>query len=84
MYFVERSKKVVDFTATLYILHTFGCLFYAGLPRNPEWWICSLLSLLIMGSLGEWLCMKREMTDIPIPRSSGESKKRDQTLISAL
>ena len=68
---VERAKKCLDFTATLYIVHFFVCLFHSGLPANVEWWVLHLTGLVIMAVLGEWLCMRREMRDIPLATLAG-------------
>mmetsp|Transcript_22606 Transcript_22606/g.31505 ORF Transcript_22606/g.31505 Transcript_22606/m.31505 type:complete len:190 (+) Transcript_22606:236-805(+) len=75
---VERAKKCLDFTATLYIVNLFICLFHTGLPYSLEWWVLQFTSLVIMSVLGEWLCMRREMREIPIISLSGRgSHKRD-------
>ena len=34
---VERTKKCLDFTATLYVIHLFCCVFYKGIPSTMEW-----------------------------------------------
>lgn len=68
---VERAKKCLDFTATVYIVHFFICLFHSGLPANVEWWVLHFTGLVIMAVLGEWLCMRREMRDIPLASITG-------------
>mmetsp|Transcript_15748 Transcript_15748/g.40147 ORF Transcript_15748/g.40147 Transcript_15748/m.40147 type:complete len:158 (+) Transcript_15748:286-759(+) len=63
---VERTKKCLDFTATLYVIHLFCCVFYKGIPSTMEWWITIGTSVLAMTVLGEWMCMRKEMRDIPL------------------
>ncbi len=66
MLVVERAKKCLDFTATLYLLHLLFCCAYRGWPRSAEWWVVNLLGLALMAVLGEWLCLRKEMRDIPL------------------
>lgn len=50
---VERAKKCLDFTTTLYIIHVGMCFFYDGVPRNWEWYMLQMVSLVLMVVLGE-------------------------------
>mmetsp|Transcript_24381 Transcript_24381/g.46265 ORF Transcript_24381/g.46265 Transcript_24381/m.46265 type:complete len:147 (-) Transcript_24381:425-865(-) len=68
---VERAKKCLDFTVTLYIVHFFGCMLHSGLPASIEWWVLHFTSLVFMAVIGEWLCMRREMRDIPLGSNIG-------------
>ncbi|CAN0292791.1 unnamed protein product [Ectocarpus sp. 4 AP-2014] len=63
---VERAKKCLDFTSTLYIIHLAICSFYDGIPHNWEWWILQMASLALMVVLGEYACSRRELRDIPL------------------
>ncbi|KAF3775940.1 SYS1-like protein [Nymphaea thermarum] len=65
---IERAKKCLDFSATLYIIHLFMCLVYGGWPSSFTWWIVNGTGFAIMALLGEWLCIKRELREIPITR----------------
>eukprot|EP00899_Mesostigma_viride_P008036 jgi/Mesvir1/17233/Mv07646-RA.1 len=69
---VERAKKCLDFTATLYILHLLFCTLHTGLPTGFEWWLVHILGLATMAVIGEWLCLRRELREIPI-RTGGRS-----------
>ena len=74
---VERSKRCVDFTATLYILHAITCLYWDGaLPLQLEFWTAIIISSITCASLGEFLCSRTEMEDIPLYNNSGESQLR--------
>lgn len=50
---VERAKRCLDFTSTLYIIHLGICSFYDGIPQNWEWWILQIAALALMVVLGE-------------------------------
>ncbi|KAL8537578.1 hypothetical protein ACS0TY_012630 [Phlomoides rotata] len=68
VYLVERAKKCLDFSATVYIVHLFICLFYGGWPSAMTWWVVNITGFAVMALLGEYLCMRREVRDIPIGR----------------
>lgn len=68
LFTVERAKKCLDFAATLYIIHLFICTVYGGWPSSTVWWVLNITGLAVMALLGEYLCMKREMREIPISR----------------
>jgi len=70
---VERSKKCVDFTFTLYFLHVLASMMYSQqFPLEWEWWLVLVFSSVTMASLGEYLCSRNELQDIPL--YSPESK----------
>ena len=63
---VEKSKKCLDFALTLFIFHFIFCIAYDGLPRTWDWYIVHILGTIMMVLLGEYLCSKRELDDIPL------------------
>jgi hypothetical protein len=64
---VEKSKKCVDFTFTLYFMHILICGCYSEeFPLEWEWWLIMVLSSVVMASLGECICSKAELEDIPL------------------
>mmetsp|Transcript_24915 Transcript_24915/g.59162 ORF Transcript_24915/g.59162 Transcript_24915/m.59162 type:complete len:156 (-) Transcript_24915:1390-1857(-) len=63
---VEKSKKCLDFSFTLFVVHFFIVCFYGGFPGTWDWWIVHIISMVVMVLLGEYLCAKREMEDIPL------------------
>ncbi|GBG91849.1 hypothetical protein CBR_g53740 [Chara braunii] len=77
---VERAKKCLDFTATMYIIHIFFCLLYAGWPSTFSWWVVNGIGLAIMAVLGEWLCMQKELRDIPIRGGRGAATSSARAL----
>ncbi|KAE9616146.1 hypothetical protein Lalb_Chr04g0262641 [Lupinus albus] len=68
LYLIERAKKCLDFSATLYIIHIFICIVYGGWPSSITWWIVNGTGIAVMALLGEYLCIKRERREIPIAR----------------
>lgn len=68
LYLIERAKKCLDFSATLYIIHLFLCIVYGGWPSAITWWIVNGTGIAVMALLGEYLCIRRELQEIPITR----------------
>ena len=63
---VERAKKCLDFAATWHILHMCACTLYDGWPEGWEWWVANIGGATAMTLLGEYLCMRHEMREIPL------------------
>ncbi|KAL3511810.1 hypothetical protein ACH5RR_024527 [Cinchona calisaya] len=68
VYLVERAKKCLDFSATLYITHIFICIIYGGWPSSITWWVVNVTGLAVMVLLSKRLCIRRELREIPITR----------------
>lgn len=69
---VQRAKHVLDFTTTLHFLHLVITTIYSRhFPTSILWWICHIISLIMMAIGGEWLCIRREMQ--PIALANAES-----------
>jgi len=63
---VGRAKKCLDFASTLYIWHAVFTISSSGLPKSMVWWTVWGTNMAITSLLGEWLCLRREMRDIPL------------------
>jgi len=63
---VEKSKKCLDFSFTLFVVHLVIVCAYDGFPKSWDWWIVHFFSVVTMVLLGEYLCARREMDDIPL------------------
>ncbi|VEU37295.1 unnamed protein product [Pseudo-nitzschia multistriata] len=63
---VEKSKKCLDFSFTLFVVHLLIVCAYDGFPSTWDWWIVHICSMVTMVVLGEYLCARREMEDIPL------------------
>lgn len=72
---VERLKKCLDFTFTLYFIHVIICSLYEGFPVEWGFWMSNAVSFLVMVFLGEYLCSRLEMENIPlyVPSSGASS-----------
>ncbi|KAG5523395.1 hypothetical protein RHGRI_035270 [Rhododendron griersonianum] len=55
LYLVERAKKCLDFSASLYIIHLFICIMYGGWPSSITWWIVNGTGIAVMALLGRSL-----------------------------
>ncbi len=64
---VEKSKKCLDFSVTLFVIHVVLCSIYSrGFPSSWDWWIINVMGMITMVVLGEYFCSKRELSDIPL------------------
>ncbi|KAL7491167.1 hypothetical protein ACHAWT_000653 [Skeletonema menzelii] len=63
---VEKSKKCLDFSVTLFLIHIVTCSIYGGFPSTWDWWIIHTMGMIAMVVLGEYLCSKKELSDIPL------------------
>lgn len=63
---VGRAKKCLDFAFTVYLVHFVNCCFVTGVPRGAAWWVVTGLGVSIAAIGSEYLCVTREMRDIPI------------------
>mmetsp|Transcript_10366 Transcript_10366/g.20625 ORF Transcript_10366/g.20625 Transcript_10366/m.20625 type:complete len:154 (+) Transcript_10366:227-688(+) len=62
---IEKSKKCLDFSVTLFLFHFIACCVHSGFPKSWEWWIFNVSGVISCTCLGEWLCSVREMREIP-------------------
>ncbi|XP_061995125.1 uncharacterized protein LOC133713016 [Rosa rugosa] len=67
LFLIERSKKCLDFSVTLYTVHLFICICYGGWPSSITWWVVNGTGIGVMALLGEYLCIRRELQEIKIP-----------------
>lgn len=80
LFFISRSKLVLDFALTLHFIHLIVTSLYShSIPRNWLWWILQVASAAMMTTLGVWSCQWRELRPISFggsnnaqPNSSGE------------
>jgi len=63
---VEKSKKCLDFSVTYTTIHLLLCTLYNGFPASWDWWILNVLGMIIMTVLGEFLCSRLELKEIPL------------------
>ena len=64
---VGKARKCLDFSGTLYFLHfILVCVLSSSFPLNGVWWVFMTLGLILSTVLGEIICLKREMQEIPV------------------
>jgi hypothetical protein len=63
---VEKTKKCLDFGFTLFLIHLLACILYNGFPTVLDWWIVHVFGMICTVLLGEYLCSRRELDDIPL------------------
>lgn len=78
LYLIERAKKCLDFSATLYIVHLLICIIYGGWPSSITWWVVNVTGLAVMALLGEYLCIRRELREIPISKFRSRSVSEEK------
>ncbi|EGG23884.1 hypothetical protein DFA_06022 [Cavenderia fasciculata] len=68
-YIVERSKKCLDHAATVMVIHLVLVWSFSGFPRTASWWVVQIICCIVMAIVGEYLCMRKELMDIPLSRA---------------
>ncbi|XP_078505548.1 protein SYS1 homolog [Lissotriton helveticus] len=67
LYFIRRGKQCLDFTVTMHIFHLFGCCIYnSHFPATLTWWLVNTVCIALMAVIGEYLCMRTELNEIPL------------------
>eukprot|EP00118_Oscarella_pearsei_P002739 m.11434 g.11434 ORF g.11434 m.11434 type:complete len:155 (+) comp23315_c0_seq3:60-524(+) len=65
-FIVGRSKQCLDFTATMLVLHLVVTTAYSAFPLNWTWWALQIVCLIVTTVVGEYFCMRMEMSAIPV------------------
>ncbi|KAF7240938.1 hypothetical protein EYD10_12556 [Varanus komodoensis] len=67
LYFIRRGKQCLDFTVTVHFFHLLGCWIYnAHFPTALTWWLVHTVCTALMAVIGEYLCMRTELKEIPL------------------
>ena len=70
---IERAKKCLDFVATAYGIHFVVASIYAHkLPNTVAFYCTQIFCIVLSAVLGEWLCLSRELQEIPIAAPPSE------------
>ena len=75
-FLVQRAKKCLDFSSTVYLIHFLAVSASSGFPKDASWWLNLAVDIAITAVLSEWLCLKQELKEIPlasIPRRTGNN-----------
>ncbi|CAK8697528.1 protein SYS1 homolog [Clavelina lepadiformis] len=66
-YVVQKAKQCLDFTCTLHLFHFLICCIYSRhFPTQLAWWLVQIVCIVLMVVIGEYLCFKSDMKDIPL------------------
>eukprot|EP00128_Syssomonas_multiformis_P011883 Colp12_sorted_trinity150504_noHs@1268 len=65
LFIVRRAKSCLDFSATVLFFHFIACVISGGFP-GFVWWVVNILGLIIMSVFGEYVCMRSELSEIPL------------------
>jgi hypothetical protein len=63
---VQRARKCADFAATIMLIHLLICTAYDGIPNSFSWWLFSASWTVLLAVVSEYLCVRKEMMDIPL------------------
>ncbi|KAM4771687.1 protein SYS1 homolog isoform 1-T3 [Rhinophrynus dorsalis] len=67
LYFIRRGKQCLDFTVTVHMFHMVGCWIYTShIPSAFTWWLLNIVCIALMAVIGEYLCMRTELNEIPL------------------
>ncbi|KAM3699836.1 hypothetical protein ACB098_05G054500 [Castanea mollissima] len=80
LHLIKRAKKCLDFSAIVYIIHLFICIIYGGWPSSITWWVLNGTGVAVMALLGEYLCIRRELLEIPITQFRSTMDECPQSL----
>lgn len=59
-----RTKKALDYMATVFGIHILVSSFFSGFPTSAIWWLSSLVILIISTITAEFLSQKTELQEI--------------------
>ncbi|XP_054765350.1 protein SYS1 homolog [Lytechinus pictus] len=64
---VQRTKQCTDFSVTMHFFHFIACWMYnSWIPSSMAWWFTNIGCIALTTVLGEYLCMRTELKDIPL------------------
>lgn len=66
-YIIQRAKQCLDFSCTLHFFNFIACCVYSGsLVTSFVWYFVQLVCIVLMVVIGEYLCFKTDLKDIPL------------------
>jgi protein SYS1 len=80
VYFVGRSKLVLDFAATLHAIHLAVVIVTHSIPSNLAWWATMGVSTATAIALGTWGCRHRELQPISFGGAAGGNTSNSAAL----
>jgi hypothetical protein len=64
--FLLRGKRTGCLLIARFSKMTRSLLFVMQFPLEWEWWLINVISSVFMASLGEYICSRNELEDIPL------------------
>ena len=72
-YIIQRAKQCLDFACTLHLVHFIICCIYSShFPTYLAWWLVQISCIVLMVVIGEYLCFRSDMKDIPLVGSKAD------------
>eukprot|EP00871_Galdieria_phlegrea_P001634 jgi/Galph1/2471/GphlegSOOS_G1178.1 len=75
---VQRAKRCLDFSVTMYLIHFIFCTLFYGFPYSWSWWSFLLFGIAVSAALGEWLCMRKELQAIILPMNEDSEQQQQE------
>eukprot|EP01062_Namystynia_karyoxenos_P027108 TRINITY_DN20897_c0_g1_i1.p2 TRINITY_DN20897_c0_g1~~TRINITY_DN20897_c0_g1_i1.p2 ORF type:complete len:278 (+),score=93.50 TRINITY_DN20897_c0_g1_i1:87-836(+) len=75
---VERSKRCLDFAITVHVVHMLLCWAFRSFPVTFEWWALCVINVTTMTLAGEYLCVRRELREIPLQNPDERHMQQSQ------
>jgi protein SYS1 len=76
-YIVQRAKKTPDFSFTLYFVHLVTSSTFSSFPGSSTWWVSHIAALLLTSTVGEQLCLRKEMQEISVDELLSRRRRRE-------
>lgn len=76
-YIVQRAKKTPDFSFTLYFVHLVTSSTFSAFPGSSTWWVSHIAALLLTSTVGEQLCLRKEMQEISVDELLSRRRRRE-------
>lgn len=80
VFLVGRSKRALDFSATLCLTHLVCCTIYGGFPSNTTWWLMVAACCAGMTLLCEVLSRRLELREIAVPTHDIENQPQNDAV----
>ena len=55
----------------------------SGIPTTIDWWILEIVIVAVMAVLGEWICIQKEIKEIPVGSLGQQLRQQRYLLLSS-
>ena len=66
VFIIEKANKILDYVCSNFILELFIISMYTGFPNNFSFWIFSLMRIIVITIISEFVSLKIEQQEISI------------------